>query len=478
MSDFIVSIGLEVHVQLKTKTKMFCSCAADSQSPPNTNICPVCTGQPGVLPVKNEEAVLLGIRAGLALNCKIEKFSVFERKNYFYPDLPKAYQISQCELPLATGGFVEVNDRKVRLTRAHLEEDAGKLLHFIGSEPVDGSLVDLNRCGTPLLEIVSEPDIDSPQLAFDYLKTLRRIMRYAGVSDCDMEEGSLRCDCNISIRRSEDEPLGVKAEIKNMNSFKELKDASAYEIERQKKLVEGGGQVIQETRLWNSSKGKTFSMRSKEEAADYRYFPDPDLKPVYVSAGMLTKEKEALPSLPLEMKKKFLSRGLSEYQADILTDEKVLADYFDEVIAGVTPDGQEEAANIVISYLLAEFDQSALSLEELKKIVPPVHICELVKLRKEGKINKQVLKTIFPKMVKDGASPRDLAGDVDIVSDESAIIKLAEEAVKANTSSWEDYKSGKEKASGRIVAHVMKESRGAADPATVMKILKRMAGKC
>ncbi|MCD6312095.1 MAG: Asp-tRNA(Asn)/Glu-tRNA(Gln) amidotransferase subunit GatB [Elusimicrobia bacterium] len=474
---YITDIGLEVHVQLKTKTKMFCSCPVDSKSPPNTNICPVCTGQPGVLPVKNEEAVSLGVRAALALNCKVEKFSVFARKNYFYPDLPKAYQISQYELPIATGGFVEVGERKVRLTRAHLEEDAGKLLHAIGSEVVDGSLVDLNRCGTPLLEIVSEPDIDSPQLAFDYLKTLRRLMRYAGVSDCDMEEGSLRCDCNISIRRSKDEPLGVKAEIKNMNSFKELRDASSYEIERQKRLVSAGEKIVQETRLWDSSKGKTFSMRSKEGAADYRYFPDPDINPVYISQDMLEKEKSKLPELPRAVKQRFMERGLSEYQADILTDEKVLADYFDEVLRGVPPDGQAEAANIVISNLLAEFNQQTLSLEHFLDSVKASYICELVKLRKEGKINKQVLKTLFPKMVKDGVPPGELVKDVNIVSDESAIIKLVEEAIAANAPSWDDYKSGKEKASGRIVGHVMKNSRGAADPASVMKILKRMAGK-
>ncbi|MEA2082413.1 MAG: Asp-tRNA(Asn)/Glu-tRNA(Gln) amidotransferase subunit GatB [Elusimicrobiota bacterium] len=478
MNDYIADIGLEVHVQLKTRTKMFCSCAVDSQSPPNTNICPVCTGQPGVLPVKNKEAVLLGIRGGLVLNCRIEKFSVFERKNYFYPDLPKAYQISQYELPLAAGGFVEVGERRVRLTRAHLEEDAGKLLHAIGSEKVDGSLVDLNRCGTPLLEIVSEPDIDSPQLAFDYLKTLRRLMRYAGVSDCDMEKGSLRCDCNISVRRSKDEALGVKAEIKNMNSFKELRDASSYEIERQKRLLDSGEKVVQETRLWNSSKGKTFSMRSKEEAADYRYFPDPDLKPVYVSAAMLKEEREKIPVLPHEVKKRFMGMGVTEYQADILTDEKVMADYFDEVLALAPSDGQGEAANIVITHLLAEFNRQALPFEEFLAGVPVKHICELVELRKEEKINKQVLKKIFPKMVKEGVSPRELVKGINIVSDESAIIKLVEDAVAANAPSWEDYKSGKEKASGRIVGHVMKNSRGTADPATVMKILMCMAGKC
>jgi len=477
VNDFLISIGLEVHVQLKTKTKMFCSCAVDPESPPNTNICPVCTGQPGVLPVKNEEAVLLGIRAGLALNCKIEKFSVFARKNYFYPDLPKAYQISQYELPVASGGYIKAGGKKIRLVRAHLEEDAGKLLHAIGSEEVDGSLVDLNRCGTPLLEIVSEPDIDSPQLAFDYLKSLRRLMRYAGISDCDMEKGSLRCDCNISIRRCEDEPLGVKAEIKNMNSFKELKDAAAYEIERQKKLLDSGGKVVQETRLWNSSKGRTFSMRSKEEASDYRYFPDPDLKPIYVSGEMLEIEKAGLPELPGAVKERFMNQGLTEYQADILTDEKVLADYFDKIIAGLTPDGQEEAANIVISNLLAEANQSNLPLDAFLNSVKPAYICELVKFRQEGKINKQVLKTIFPKMIKEQKAPRELIKDVNIVSDESEIVKLVEDAIRANASSWEDYRAGKEKASGRIVSHVMKESRGAADPATVMRILKRMAGE-
>ncbi|MBA3066823.1 Asp-tRNA(Asn)/Glu-tRNA(Gln) amidotransferase subunit GatB, partial [bacterium] len=367
--------------------------------------------------------------------------------------------------------------KRIKLVRAHLEEDAGKLLHFIGSEPVDGSLVDLNRCGTPLLEIVSEPDIDSPQLAFDYLKTLRRILRYAGVSDCDMEEGSLRCDCNISIRRSKEDALGVKAEIKNMNSFKELKDAATYEIERQKKLVDAGEKVVQETRLWNSSKGKTFSMRSKEEAADYRYFPDPDLKPVYVSGEMLKEAKEQIPDLPQDVKKRFTGMGVTEYQADILTDEKALADYFDEIIKGVTSDSAFSAANIVITYLLAEFNQQKRALSEFLDGVPASHIGELIKLRQEGKINKQALKTLFPQMIKEKKAPRELVKDINIVSDESAIIKFVEEAIEADASSWADYKAGKEKASGRIVGHVMKHSQGAADPASVMKILKRMAGK-
>ncbi|MFH1957475.1 MAG: Asp-tRNA(Asn)/Glu-tRNA(Gln) amidotransferase subunit GatB [bacterium] len=474
MNDYIADIGLEVHVQLKTKSKLFCSCPVDSTSPPNTNICPVCTGQPGVLPVKNKEAVALAVRAGIALNCKIEKFSVFARKNYFYPDLPKDYQISQYELPLASGGFVEVGDRKVRLVRAHLEEDAGKLLHFIGSVPVDGSLVDLNRCGTPLLEIVSEPDIDSPQLSFDYLKTLRRILRYAGVSDCDMEEGSLRCDCNISVRRSKAEPLGVKTEIKNMNSFKELKDASAYEIERQKRLLDDGEKVVQETRLWNSSGGKTVSMRSKEEAADYRYFPDPDLKPLYVSPEKIDEERKKLPELPQSVKKRFIEHGLSEYQADVLTDEKVLADYFDEVLKQVPPGGMPEAANIVITYLLAEFNKQVLSLSDFLNRVKTAYISELVKLRAEGKINKQVLKTLFPEMAGKGVSPRELVKNVNIVSNEAALIKFVEEAIEANASSWSDYKDGREKASGRIIGYVMKQSRGAADPAAVKKILERL----
>jgi len=473
--QYIADIGLEVHVQLKTKSKMFCSCPVDSTSPPNTNICPVCTGQPGVLPVKNKEAVALAVRAGIALNCKVEKFSVFARKNYFYPDLPKDYQISQYELPLASRGFIEVGDRKVRLVRAHLEEDAGKLLHFIGSKPVDGSLVDLNRCGTPLLEIVSEPDMDSPQIAFDYLKTLRRILRYAGVSDCDMEKGSLRCDCNISVRRSKDEPLGVKTEIKNMNSFKELKDASAYEIERQKKLLDGGEKVVQETRLWNSSAGKTFSMRSKEEAADYRYFPDPDLKPLYISSEKIEEERKKLPELPQSVKKRFMEMGLSGYQADVLTDEKTLSDYFAEVLKQVPQDGIEEAANIVITYLLAEFNKQVLPVELplFLSRVKPSYISELVKLRSEGKINKQVLKTLFPKMVREDVSPRELVKDVNIVSDEAALVKFAEDAIKANASSWTDYKEGREKASGRIIGYVMKQSAGSADPEAVKKILEK-----
>jgi len=461
-------------VQLKTATKMFCACSTEFASPPNSNICPVCTGQPGVLPVKNRYAVELAVRAGLALNSKIEKFSVFARKNYFYPDLPKAYQISQYELPIASGGFVDVQGRKVRLVRAHLEEDAGKLLHYIGSVPVDGSLVDLNRCGVPLLEIVSEPDMDSPQFAFDYLKTLRRILRYAGVSDCDMEKGSLRCDCNISVRISEDAELGVKTELKNMNSFKEVKDAADYEISRQKRALEAGEKIFQETRLWNAKESRTISMRSKEEASDYRYFPDPDIKPLFVSDRLIEEMRKKLPPLPQEVKKRFMDGGLTEYQADILTDEKVLSDYFEKILKEVSPGDVSEAANITITYLMAEFNRQTLPLEEFLSRIKPSYISELVKLRSAGKINKQVIKTLFPKMIAGGASPGELVKDVSIVSDENAIVKLAEEAIAANASSWADYVSGKEKAQGRIIGYVMKQSRGAADPATLKKILDRI----
>ncbi|MCD6413571.1 MAG: Asp-tRNA(Asn)/Glu-tRNA(Gln) amidotransferase subunit GatB [Elusimicrobia bacterium] len=469
MSDFIPTIGLEVHVQLKTKSKMFCSCSTDFGAAPNTNICPVCTGQPGVLPAKNKRAIELAVRAGLVLNCRIEKYSVFARKNYFYPDLPKAYQISQYELPITRDGFVKLSGKKIGIIRAHLEEDAGKLLHYIGSVPVDGSLVDLNRCGVPLLEIVSYPDIDSPETAFEYLKTLRRLLRYAEISDCDMEKGSLRCDCNVSVRRSVDEPLGVKTEIKNMNSFREVREAIAYEIERQKKVLSDGGKIYQETRLWNGRKGVTVEMRRKEEAADYRYFPEPDLTPIFIDEKIIEEQRKLIPKLPAERKEKLFEMGLSEYQVDVLVEERKLCDYF---IAASENSNPKEVANLIITNLLGEMNKKRLDIEEVK--LNPLFVGELADLKASGKISAQVVKRIFPQMFEKNIPPSQLLKNLNIVSDEGKLEKLVWEGISENSSAWEDYKMGKEKASGRIIGWVMKKTRGSSDPATVKKILERL----
>ena len=468
MGEYVPAIGLEVHVQLKTKSKMFCSCSTDFGAPPNTNICPVCTGQPGVLPTKNKKAIELAIRAGLVLNCKIQKYSLFARKNYFYPDLPKAYQISQYELPISKEGFLMVGDKKIRIIRAHLEEDAGKLLHYIGSTPVDGSLVDLNRCGIPLLEIVSYPDIDSPQMAFDYLKTLRRLLRYAGISDCDMEKGSLRCDCNVSVRKI-GEKLGVKTEIKNMNSFKEVKDALTYEIERQTKVLKEGGKIFQETRLWNPKQGKTFAMRRKEEAHDYRYFPDPDLRPIFLSEEMISEQKKQIPELPADRKKRYTEMGLSEYQADVIIDEKELADYFEKVAQNSNPC---EAANIIITHLLRQINEKNIPYSQIP--LDPQNLSELVNLKTDGKITPQIIKRIFPEMFEKNENPKKLLENIEVVTDEGEIKRIVMDAIQKNAQAWSDYKAGNEKASGRIIGFVMKQTKGSADPVKVKKILEEL----
>ena len=469
MTEYIPTIGLEVHVQLKTKSKMFCSCSTDFGAPPNTNICPVCTGQPGVLPTKNRKAIELAVRAGLVLNCRIEKYSVFARKNYFYPDLPKAYQISQYELPITKEGFVDLDGKRIRIVRAHLEEDAGKLLHFIGSTPVDGSLVDLNRCGVPLLEIVSYPDIDSPQMAFEYLKTLRRLLRYAGISDCDMEKGSLRCDCNVSVRPFNSAKLGVRTEIKNMNSFKEVRDAIAYEIERQKKVLSEGGKIYQETRLWDARAGRTVEMRRKEEASDYRYFPDPDLAPVFVDEKMIEEQRRLIPKLPEELSKELTEMGLSEYQARVLVEERELCDYF---LAASARADKKETANIIITNFLGETNKKGIGIADVK--LNPSFVGKLADMKAKGEISAQVVKRIFPEMFEKNVPPEEILKSLSVVSNEGELEKLLKEAISENAPAWKDYKSGKEKASGRIIGWVMKKTKGSSDPAALKKILEKL----
>ncbi len=467
-------IGLEVHVQLNTASKIFCSCPTTFGGEPNTHTCPVCQGQPGVLPVLNRDALKKIVLAGLSLNSKIAEYSKFDRKNYFYPDLPKAYQISQYDRPVCEGGHVDIStkdgSRQIALTRIHLEEDAGKLIH---SEIAgrNESYVDLNRAGVPLAEIVSEPDMRSADEAYEYLQSLKTTMKYIGVSDVNMEEGSLRCDVNISIREFGDEKLGEKVEIKNLNSFKAVRSAINYEIERQTDLAESGrkADIVQETRLWDADSMVTYSMRSKENAHDYRYFPDPDLPPVLITGDFIEEIRASLPELPAPRKARFIEQyALPEADADILISSRQLADYYEECIsAGAAP---KRSANWILSELLAripdadavtEFNVSAASLAELLILID------------NNTINGKTAKQVFNEMCETGKKAPAIVEEKGLkqVTDSGEIEELIIKIIEANPASVQDYKNGKEKAIGFLVGQVMKESRGKANPQIVNSLM-------
>ncbi|MCX5777767.1 MAG: Asp-tRNA(Asn)/Glu-tRNA(Gln) amidotransferase subunit GatB [Elusimicrobia bacterium] len=491
MSQFETVIGLEVHAQLKTDSKIFCGCSTQYGAPPNTNICPVCTGQPGVLPVLNRKAVSFLVTTGLALGCSINPRSLFARKQYFYPDLPKNYQISQYELPLAERGCVDIvvagETKRIRVHRIHLEEDAGKLLHAIGARTLDYSLVDLNRTGVPLMEIVSEPDLRSPEEAVAYLTKLKSILEYLGVSDCDMEEGKFRCDANVSIRPVGQKELGTKAEIKNMNSFSGVRDAIAYEVERQKNIIASGGKIVQETRLWNADTKESHSMRSKEEAHDYRYFPDPDLVPIELDERYLDSLRKELPELPEARCARLVGvLGLSAYDAGVITAEKALADYYEEALktAGgephgktTTPDAAETSAakmlaNWTITELIGRLNTAGKTI--VQSPVVPQHLGRLVFLVRTGALSGKMGKTVIEEMFISGRPPEEIIKEKGLVqiSDETAIGKLCDEALTESPKAIEEYKAGKERALGALVGLVMKKSKGQANPAAVNKILK------
>lgn len=477
-------IGLEVHAQLKTKSKMFCACPVSSDSPPNTVICPVCTGHPGTLPVVNKMAVEMAIKTGLALHSSIQKKSVFARKNYFYPDLPKGYQISQHELPLCQGGHLDiaiegrVSDSKCRtpslkrilLIRIHLEEDAGKLLHDFGHP--DMSHVDFNRCGVPLIEIVSGPDMRSPQEGGDYLRKLRNILVYLDVCEGNLQEGNFRCDANISIRPQGSAKLGTRTELKNLNSFKAVEKALAYEIERQTKLMSEGKDVVQETLLWNDSTGKTESMRTKEEAHDYRYFPDPDLLPLMVEDAWIDKIKKEIPELADQKAARFVKEyGIPEYDAAILTDEKALADYYEASIA------IHKEPKKISNWIMTEF------LRELKKDerdistcpVTPSNLASLVKMIDDGIISGKMAKEIFEEIYRSGKPPADIVAEKGMkqVTDEGAIEAAVDKVIADNPTQLAQYKSGKTALFGFFVGQVMKETKGQANPKVVNDLLKK-----
>ncbi len=492
-------IGLEVHVQLKTRTKIFCACPVEWGGEPNTRVCPVCLGLPGVLPVLNEHVLELAVRAGLVLNCAVSSFSKFDRKNYFYPDLPKAYQISQFDRPLNGPGHMDIEcageKKRIGITRAHLEEDAGKLVHF---EKEGCSGVDYNRTGVPLLEIVSDPDLRSPREAYEYLKTLRTMMRYAGISDCDMEKGSFRCDANVSLRPSGAAELGVKVEIKNMNSFKAVENALAFEVERQAGLLDRGEPVVQETRLYNADRGKTFSMRSKEEAHDYRYFPDPDLVPIVIEKEEVDQIRGSLPELPAARRERFREQyGLSEYDAGVLTAEKELADFFEEVFKYYGGENYKSVCNWITAELLGLLNEDNIPIE--KSPVSPREIAEIQEAMDHGtisgKIGKTVLKIAYDSesMLPTGTNQGrqqvviNREGRIQLIiqkegleqmSDSGEIEEILDKIIFENPSAVTDFQGGKKNALSFLVGQVMKETRGKANPGLVNQLLReKLSGK-
>jgi aspartyl-tRNA(Asn)/glutamyl-tRNA(Gln) amidotransferase subunit B len=472
-------IGLEVHAQLLTKTKIFCGCSTQFGDAPNANTCPVCLGLPGTLPVLNKRAVELAMQAALALNCTVHEHSRFARKNYFYPDLPKGYQISQYELPLATAGHIEIEiggaKKRIGITRLHLEEDAAKNLHEGFKDSATKGYVDYNRCGSPLSEIVSEPDMRTPEEAYAYLTTLRQILLYTGVSDCNMEEGSLRCDANVSVRLRGAKEFGTKVEVKNLNSFRFLQKALEHEIERHIGVIEGGGRILQETRLWHQAEGYTVSMRSKEKAHDYRYFPEPDLLPVHVSPAWREAVKTALPELPEAKRTRFVaSYGISPYDAGVLTSSRELADYFEAVVkAGASG---KAAANWMQTELLRRLNDSGKEITESP--VSAAGLSELIKLVEGGKITAAVGKKVFAKMVETGdpaaqiVEAEGLGAQVSIDS----IEQIAHEVIEKNPENVAKFKSGNEGVFKFFVGQVIKATRGQANPQTVNEILKKLLG--
>ena len=466
-------IGLEVHLQLSTATKLFCGCSTKFGAPPNSQACPVCLGLPGVLPVLNERALAWGIKVALAFECEIATVMKFDRKQYFYPDLPKNYQISQYDQPLAQHGHLDItvngDVKRIGIRRIHLEEDAGKLLHE-GSQTE--SFVDFNRTGVPLLEIVSEPDLRSSDEAYQYLTALKAILQYLDVSTCNMEEGSLRCDTNVSLRRAGDTALGSKVEVKNLNSFKAVKLALEYEAKRQAALLDRGQRIVQETRLWDAKGQQTASMRSKEEAADYRYFPEPDLVPFVIDEQLITEAKRSLPELPAQRRKRFEGAyQLSAYDAHVLTQDRALAELFEGALrTGVSP---KPIANWIMGDLSAYLNAKNLEADALK--LRPEWLAHLVQLIAEGTISGKMAKEVFVHMLERGVDPIQLAkeGGLQQIVDPAELERIADEVLQENQKSVEDYRKGKVTAFIHLMGQAMKKSRGKANPQQMTEILKR-----
>ncbi|HEX7409983.1 MAG TPA: Asp-tRNA(Asn)/Glu-tRNA(Gln) amidotransferase subunit GatB [Candidatus Binatia bacterium] len=476
MSSYETIIGLEVHAELLTQSKVFCACSTQFGAPPNQNTCPVCLAMPGALPVLNRRVVEFGIRAGLAANCQIASHSRWARKNYFYPDLPKGYQISQYELPLCLNGFIDIEDngesKRVRLTRIHMEEDTGKNIHDAHG---DASLVDFNRCGVPLLEIVSEPEIRSPQEASAYLRKLRAILQYLEICDGNMEEGSFRCDANVSIRPRGSTPLGTKVEIKNMNSFRAVERAIEYEIKRQTEVLGGGGRLVQETRLWDPDRELTRSMRSKESADDYRYFPEPDLLPLLVSDAWIEEVRRHLPELPDARRQRVVREyGLPEYDALVLTLRKDVADYYEAAVRQYR--NPKALSNWVMGDLLRIIRErkldNALVIHDWP--VPPERLAAMVELIDSGEISGKIAKAVFDEMVNTGKTAVQIVAEQGLtqISDEGPILNAIDSVIAAHADKVAQYRSGKDKLFGFFVGQVMKATQGKANPQKVNDLLR------
>jgi aspartyl-tRNA(Asn)/glutamyl-tRNA(Gln) amidotransferase subunit B len=476
-------IGLETHCQLSTQTKIFCNCSTEFGATPNQNVCPVCMGMPGVLPVLDQKVLEYAVKAGLALNSCIAPYSKFDRKQYFYPDLPKNYQISQYDLPIAEHGYLEIEltdgegkpiRKKIGITRLHMEEDAGKLVHA-GSERLSGStysLVDYNRTGVPLVEIVSEPDMRSGVEAAEYAQELRRILRYLGVSDGNMQEGSLRCDVNISVRPVGQEKFGTKVEIKNMNSFNAIQRAIEYEIDRQIQAIESGERIAQETRLWEEGSQRTISMRSKEGSSDYRYFPEPDLTPIQVSPEQLEQWKSQLPELPAKKRDRYESElGLSPYDTRVLTEDRTVAEYFEAAVEHKA--NPKQAANWVMGDITAYTNNNKLSITEIA--LKPENLAELISLIEDGTISGKIAKEILPELLTNGGSAKALVESKGLVqiSDTGELEKIIDAVIAASPKELEQYRSGKTKLLGFFVGQVMKQTGGRADPKVTNQLIQQ-----
>jgi len=481
VSDYQVVLGLEVHAQLLTRTKIFCGCPTTFGGEPNTRVCPVCLGMPGALPVLNRQVVEFAVLTGLALGCTIREQSVFARKNYFYPDLPKGYQISQYEAPICEGGGLTITadgvEKRVRLTRIHMEEDAGKLLHDVAAD--GGSGVDLNRAGVPLLEIVSEPDLRSADEAVEYLKALRAILLTLGVNDGNLEEGSFRCDANVSVMPKGATRYGTRAEIKNMNSFRYLKQAVEYEVRRQVELLEGGQAVVQETRLFDPSRGETRSMRSKEDAHDYRYFPEPDLPPVLVPAGQVERLRAALPELPRARADRYVaSLGLPASDAAILVADKATADFFDATVAlrGGAPEAAKKAANWLNGEVARLVNETGLAVGAWR--LTPAHLARVLELLDGGAINGAGAKLVVEEVFRTGADPAAVVQSKGLtqVSDSGAIEAVVDQVLAGAPAEVERHRSGKKDLTGFFVGQIMKALRGKGNPAVVNALLKKKLG--
>ena len=471
-------IGLEVHAQLLTKSKAFCSCSTKFGNDPNSNVCPVCLGMPGVLPVLNRNHVEFIMKMGLATNCTIAPKSIFARKNYFYPDLPKGYQISQYEEPICMNGWLDVelkdgSTRRIGITRIHMEEDAGKSIHDQDTD----TLVDVNRCGVPLIEIVSEPDMHTPHEAYQYLSMIRQIVTYLGICDGNMEEGSLRCDANVSVRKKGETKLGTKLEVKNLNSFRFVEKALEYEITRQIEALENGVTIVQQTLLWDSDKGMCIPMRSKEEAHDYRYFPDPDLVPVLVNQEWIDDMKSQLPELPVVRRNRYMNEfKLPKYDADILTGERELADYFDGIISNLKTKSEETfkiASNWTMVDVLRVINDQHIAVSDFP--VSPKNLSDMINLIIDGTISGKIAKDVFEEMLMTQETPKAIVEKKGLmqVSDESAIEKMIDEILANNQGQVEQYKSGKQQVFGFFVGQTMKAMKGKANPKVVNEVLQR-----